>query len=68
MFLFRNLLKVSWVSNVHTFLKADSSAMTGTNVAVTVVTKQDGGIMLDPIPGDMLRTIHSDHQVRNRNC
>ena len=30
---------------------------------MTVTQGQDGGVFFDPIPGDMLRTMHTEPQV-----
>jgi len=41
----------------------DASGLVGDNVAVAVTTEQDGGLYLDPIPGDMFQTKHTNAQV-----
>ena len=47
----------------HRCISQDGSALTGEQVTFEAKTIQDGGISLNPIPGDFLRTIHDTPQV-----
>ncbi|XP_076438726.1 fibrocystin-L-like isoform X2 [Babylonia areolata] len=40
-----------------------NSQLTGNSVATSVTTEVDGSLWYRPIPGDMLKTVHSDPQV-----
>ena len=44
----------------------NGTELTGNVVLSGVVTSQDGGVNFDPIPGDLLRTMHDTPQVRGR--
>lgn len=39
------------------------SELTGTDAQVRIVAGADGGVFFDPVPGDMIRNVHSEPQV-----
>jgi hypothetical protein len=41
-----------------------TTSLTGNSPAASVQTIIDGGVEFNPIPGDMLRTVHQKAQVR----
>ena len=44
-------------------MQGDPTSLTGIDVETSTSTIQDGGVFLDPIPGDMLRTFEDRLQV-----
>ena len=51
------MIKQYLIFQIHT------NDLTGSEASATVTTIQDGSILYDPIPGDMLQKYHSDQQV-----
>lgn len=50
----------------HPEVKVNDSKLTGVQVTTTVTTIQDGGLFMDPIPGEFLRVPSNQTQVSNK--
>ena len=50
----------------HPEVKVNDSKLTGVQVTTTVTTIQDGGLFMDPIPGEFLRVPSNQTQVSDR--
>ena len=48
----------------HPEMRARGDNLDGNEVSISVQTIENGGLFLDPIPGEFLRTPHSSGQVR----
>ena len=50
----------------HPEVKVNDSKLTGVQVTTTVTIIQDGGLFMDPIPGEFLRVPSNQTQVSDR--
>lgn len=57
--------KVTWQTSGgdHPPMQVSGGSLSGNEVTIAVQTIQNGGLFLDPIPGEFLRMPHSSEQV-----
>lgn len=52
----------------HPEMQVNGDSLSGNEVSISVQTIQNGGLFLEPIPGEFLRTPHSSGQVSSLSC
>lgn len=46
------------------FSQLNSTSITGLDAGIQLLTEKDGGVWFDPLPGDLVRTVHGKPQVK----